>query len=70
MVNQVVAIHALVLILEQPFAEKGYRELSKYYKDIGMNHESNSIDALIKKKFSVKSPHINNEQRDDNRRND
>jgi len=66
MINQVAAIHALVLILEQPFAKKGYKELSKYYKDIGMNHESNSIDDLIKKKFCAESPHINNEQRNNN----
>ena len=60
MINQSVGIHALALILENPLAEKGYRDLQRYYKDANMVHEANCINELIKEKFHAGSS-ANNE---------
>ena len=62
MINRSVGIRALALILENPFAEKGYRELNKYYQDANMVHEANCINELIKEKFHAGSS-VDNEQR-------
>ena len=47
------AIHALVAILENPWAEKTYRQLRDFYSTAGLEHEATSIDYLIEKKFHV-----------------
>ena len=67
MIDQSVGIRVLALILENPFAEKGYRELHKYYQDADMAHESNCIDELIKEKFHAGSS-SNNKQRINNQK--
>jgi hypothetical protein len=61
MTDQSIGIRALAIILENPFAEKGYRELHKYYQDANMVHETSCIDELIKEKFHAGSP-TNNKQ--------
>jgi hypothetical protein len=67
MIDQSIGIRALALILENPFAEKGYRELHKYYQDASMVHEANCIDELIKEKSHAGSS-ANNEQRINNQK--
>lgn len=45
-------ISALVAILENPFAEKGYEDLKKYYESNNLKNESAAVDYLIKNKFN------------------
>jgi hypothetical protein len=49
--NWSVAINVFISILENPSAEKGYKDLKKYYNSIGMVHEADSLEYLIQKKF-------------------
>lgn len=44
-------ISALSFILENPFVEKGYEDLLKYYKSNNMQYESEVINQLLIKKF-------------------
>ena len=44
-------IKALSYIVENPFAEKGYEDLRKYYISNNLNYEAEIIDQLIKIKF-------------------
>ena len=55
MIDQSVGILALAFILENPFVEKGYRDLYKYYQNENMVHEASCIDELIKEKFHAGS---------------
>lgn len=55
------AIKILSAILENPFIEKPYRELIKYYNEIGMIHESKAISELIETKFHADHPSVNNQ---------
>ena len=45
-------ISALVSILENPLAEKGYEDLKKYYESNDLKNESAALDYLIKNKFN------------------
>lgn len=45
-------ISALVFILENPFAEKGYQNLLDYYKANNLTHQAESVEYLIKNKFN------------------
>lgn len=38
-------------IIESPLAEKGYRELKKYYESVGMTNEAEAIADLIEARF-------------------
>jgi hypothetical protein len=58
---------ALALILENPFTEKGYRDLQKYYQANNMGYEASCIDELIKERFHASSL-INKEQQNDNKK--
>jgi hypothetical protein len=59
-------IKALLSILENPWSEKGYKQLKMEYEKIGMTHEAVSLQALIKKKFpDVNDSTINKEQSED-----
>ena len=42
---------ALYFIVENPNMEKGYKQLSEYYKINNMNYEKDVIDSLILYKF-------------------
>lgn len=44
-------IKALSYIVENPFVEKGYEDLKKYYISNNLNYEAEVIDQLIKIKF-------------------
>ena len=41
-------IKALSYIVENPFTEKGYEDLRKYYISNNLNYEAEIIDQLIK----------------------
>jgi len=45
-------IAALLCILENPWTEKGYKDLKFQYEVQGRTHEAESIQALIDQKFS------------------
>lgn len=45
-------ILAFTSILENPFIEKGYRELKRVYEKNKKNQEAEDIDFLIKNKFN------------------
>jgi len=49
------AIDAIAEILENPNIKKGYRSLKKYYEEVGMTYEAQSIGALIEAKFKHES---------------
>ena len=54
------AIKTLVSLLENPFIEKPYRELIKYYNETGMAHEAKAISELIETRFHADNPSVNN----------
>lgn len=39
-------------LIENPFSKKSYRDLKIYYKSIGMLHEAEALNLLIKQKFN------------------
>ena len=47
------AIKALVLIIESPWAQKGYEDLEKYFKSNNMKNEAEAINFLLKEKFNA-----------------
>jgi hypothetical protein len=49
------AFLAFDLILERPFIEKGYKDLSKFYLNNKMKDNADAIDFLIKEKFNANS---------------
>jgi hypothetical protein len=53
-------IKALSYILENPFVEKGYEDLKKYYISNNLNQEAEVIDQLIKIKFKNANDTNNN----------
>lgn len=44
-------LKALYFIIENPFAEKGYKDLSEYYRDNQMHYQEEIINNLIICKF-------------------
>lgn len=60
------AINSLVLILENPQAEKGYRELRKYYASCGRQHEADAIQYLIDKRFGNADSSASNQEQPGN----
>lgn len=45
------SIKSLILILENPLAQKGYRELKKFYINCGRQAEADAIQSLMDKRF-------------------
>ena len=45
------ALDALLLILENPWSEKGYKDLKIQYEALGMKGEAEAMDDLIEEKF-------------------
>lgn len=45
-------INILLNIIENPFLEKNYIELKKYYEQNNMINEAKAIDTLINEKFN------------------
>ena len=41
----------ILLIIEKPNVEKGYRDLKKYYESIGKTNEASAIQYLIDTRF-------------------
>ena len=52
-----------------PNSHATYKEIAKYYKNIGENHISTSFEKLIEKKFND-CTHIDEKQRKNNSKND
>ena len=44
-------ISLMLCIIENPLAEKGYRELKKHYESTGMVNEAAAFSELIAKRF-------------------
>jgi tRNA G10 N-methylase Trm11 len=62
------ATEALMLILENPYAKKGYQEFAKYLKNVGKQQESDAFQHLITKRFGdAHSANSRQEQSTDNR---
>lgn len=51
-------INALLQIIENPNAKKGYADFKKYLENQKMSHESNAIQKLINEKFGNKPDNI------------
>jgi hypothetical protein len=56
-------ILAFKSILENPFIEKGYKELKTVYEKNKKNQEANDIDFLIKNKFKYESNDTNTSEK-------
>jgi hypothetical protein len=56
------AIEALLLILENPHAKKGYQDFAKYLKFAGKIKESEAFEYLMDKKFNAHDPNNHQEQ--------
>jgi hypothetical protein len=63
------SIRALVLILENPWAQKGYEDLEKYFKSNNMDSESEAINFLLREKFNAHDTNLVEEQCEDNKKN-
>jgi hypothetical protein len=55
-------ILAFKSILENPFIEKGYKELKRVYEKNQKNQEAEDIDFLIKNKFKNEINNSNSSQ--------
>jgi|LakMenE18May11ns_1017448.scaffolds.fasta_scaffold9510799_2 hypothetical protein len=53
-------IKALLLIIENPVAEKGYKDLINYYENNKMHNQSKIIKELINTKFKNDNDTNNN----------
>lgn len=55
-------VPCVVAILENPYAEMGYRRLQRCYDSCGMHEESKAIEFLMEKKFDADRSDIIEEQ--------
>lgn len=53
------SIEALVLILENPNSESGYRDLKKYYESNNLIYEANCLQFLLDQKFGKNANNSN-----------
>lgn len=45
-------MEAIKMIIENPFAERGYEMLKNFYMKNGMKHQGSAVDFLIEQKFN------------------
>jgi DNA-binding SARP family transcriptional activator len=64
------SIEALAMILERPFAERGYEQLMRYYEQAGMSGEAEAVGFLIKERFHADGSDASEGQRDDGSKGD
>lgn len=55
-------ISHILLIIENPLAEKAYKDLKKYYESIGMLDEAAAFGDLIAKRFNENNNPSSNQQ--------
>lgn len=48
-------LSALLFIMENPFAEKGYEDLKRHYSALGMTREAEAIEFLLSEKSNANS---------------
>ena len=62
-------IDCLLQLLENPFAEKGYRDLKKCYQNTGMDNEAAAVEHLIQRRYKHETNSVpdSSQERNDNR---
>jgi hypothetical protein len=61
------AINALVTVIENPRAKKGYEGLRKYYESIGKSEYADAIKHLMEKRFGTEDTTSGEGQRENDR---
>ncbi len=59
-------LSALLFIMENPFADKGYEDLKRHYSALGMTRESEAVEFLLSEKSNVDGANSCRKQRGDN----
>jgi len=59
------AAEAVELIMERPWARKGYEDLASYYDSTGMGDEAEVVRFLVSERFGADHTSPDEEQRED-----
>ncbi len=58
-------LSALLFIMENPFADKGYEDLKRHYSVLGMTREAEAVEFLLSERSNVNGTNSCQKQRGD-----